>query len=418
MPQTPIDAFGTFGSRDVTLTHVTSDTYHVVGRSAITAFDTCDGILLVDTGLYSEADELAAALRQETSAPIDTVLLTHGHMDHVYGVESYLLENQPQPEIIAHENMAGRFDRYARTVGYNEAINARQYGGTADVYDHIPDFDDSLIGWPDPAPTTWYSEDRTINVGEATFELNHGKGETDDHTWMYCPERDVLCSGDLFANVPPNAGNPQKVQRYPDQWAVALREMAELEPEAVCMGHFEPILGDSSEVSRRMHVMADFLEALVDRTLEQLNAGAPPHVDIIHDVSIPEVDEDWFEARYHATQFIIRNVIRYYGGWWNGRPSDLKPARRSVLASELMDLVGGRERILDRIEELHGDDELQVASHLADVALEARPDDDRVQDVVADHYERRSEREEDSLSTNLFAAASEYAEQGRPYTGS
>ena len=38
----------------------------------------------------------------------------------------------------------------------------------------------------------------------------------------------MLLPGDLFIWVFPNAGNPQKVQRYPDDWAVALRKMAVL----------------------------------------------------------------------------------------------------------------------------------------------------------------------------------------------
>ena len=38
----------------------------------------------------------------------------------------------------------------------------------------------------------------------------------------------MLCCGDLFIWASPNAGNPQKVQRYPLEWADALRQMLAL----------------------------------------------------------------------------------------------------------------------------------------------------------------------------------------------
>src|SRR5947208_3667236 len=55
--------------------------------------------------------------------------------------------------------------------------------------------------------------------GGVRFELHHAKGETDDHTWTWIPSEKVLCCGDLFIWASPNAGNPQKVQRYPREWA-------------------------------------------------------------------------------------------------------------------------------------------------------------------------------------------------------
>ena len=33
----------------------------------------------------------------------------------------------------------------------------------------------------------------------------------------------MLCTGDLFIWAAPNCGNPQKAQRFPWEWAVALR---------------------------------------------------------------------------------------------------------------------------------------------------------------------------------------------------
>ena len=65
-----------------------------------------------------------------------------------------------------------------------------------------------------------------IAAGGVALELHHGRGETDDHTWIWWPERRILWTGDLFIWVTPNAGNPQKVQRYAADWSSALREMA------------------------------------------------------------------------------------------------------------------------------------------------------------------------------------------------
>ena len=41
----------------------------------------------------------------------------------------------------------------------------------------------------------------------------------------------------------PNAGNPQKVQRYPVEWAAALRSMVALGPELLLPAHGLPIEG-------------------------------------------------------------------------------------------------------------------------------------------------------------------------------
>src|SRR5205085_9528348 len=72
---------------------------------------------------------------------------------------------------------------------------------------------------------------RSSDLGDLTFELRHARGETDDATWTWIPERKIVAPGDLFIWAAPNAGNPQKVQRYCGEWAVALREMSALGAE-------------------------------------------------------------------------------------------------------------------------------------------------------------------------------------------
>ena len=82
-----------------------------------------------------------------------------------------------------------------------------------------------------------------LDVGGDTLELHHAAGETDDHTWVWVPERtDAVHRRPLHLGSP-NGGNPQKVQRYPGEWAAALRTMAALGAEMLLPGHGLPIVG-------------------------------------------------------------------------------------------------------------------------------------------------------------------------------
>ena len=53
-------------------------------------------------------------------------------------------------------------------------------------------------------------------------------------------------TGDFVIWNFPNAGNPQKVQRYPIEWAAALRAMIAKEPELLLPAHGLPIAGRSA----------------------------------------------------------------------------------------------------------------------------------------------------------------------------
>jgi glyoxylase-like metal-dependent hydrolase (beta-lactamase superfamily II) len=416
MPEADIDPFETdmFVDPHDNVVEVTDRTYFHASFSAITAFETDDGLVLVDTGVEQTSARMAETLREATDAPVHTAIYTHGHLDHAYGLEHYLTESQDDPRVIAHENVPDRFARYARTAGHNEAINARQFGGAASETDTLTDESGSRFREPAYPPTTLYDDALTIEVGDTTFRLRHARGETDDHTYVHCPERGVLCSGDFHINVAPNAGNPQKVQRYPWEWADTLREMAGLEPEHLCPGHGRPVVDDPEEVRDRLLQSAAYLDEIVDQTLAALNDGSPPHVDIVHELDLPDYDEPWLAESYDEAAFIARNVVRYYGGWWSGRPSELKPAPREELAAELAALAGDARTLADRALAL-AEEDIRVACHLADYALEAAPDDEAVQEAVVDVYERRARGEANLMSGNIYSSAAEYAREGRPF---
>ena len=182
----------------------------------------------------------------------------------------------------------------------------------------------------------------------------------------------------------PNAGNPQKVQRYPWDWSKGLKQMAALAPRTLCPSHGAPIINDAQKVRRILLETAEILDQIVDRTLEAMAKGAPPHTDIVHMVELPTSKSPWLQPIYDEAEFIVRNVIRYYGGWWNGRPGDLKPAPRAALARELAVLTGGADALVARAVEIAASGDMRLACHLADFAMEAAPDDERVTSAVAE----------------------------------
>ena len=269
----------------------------------------------------------------------------------------------PAPaRVVAHENVPLRFDRYTLTAGYNGTINARQF-----------QLEELAFPTEFRYPDETYRDELTLEVGGERFELHHAKGETDDHTWTWIPSRRTLCCGDLFIWATPNAGNPQKAQRYPREWAAALRKMAELDAELMLPGHGLPVSG-AERVRAALSDTAALLESLVEQTLELMNEGAP--LDrILQAVRVPDdLHRPYLRAVYDEPEFIVRNLWRLYGGWYEGDPARLKPAADARLAQELAAMAGGAERLAERARELSDAGEARLAGHLAQFAFLAQPE--------------------------------------------
>lgn len=365
----------------------------------VTALQTEEGLVLVDTGSFLPVshERSFAAVREWTDLPLHTAIYTHGHVDHAYGLPPFLRElaskGLPRPRIVGHVDVGPRMERYVETAGYNSIINSRQFG--------VP------IQWPtDPdPPTITYTDRMDLRVGGRELRLVHARGETDDHTWIHVPDAKVLCTGDLFIWAIPNAGNPQKVQRYASDWSRALREMAALEAEVLLPGHGLPILG-AARVREALQETAACLEFLYRETVDRMNAGATIY-EIVEEVELPEQlrEKPYLRPVYDEPEFVVRNVYRCLGGWYSGVPSELKPAPRREQALEIAELAGGLDRLLKRVGALLEKGELRLACHLADWAMEAAEDSPEVHRVRAEVYRRRLEIEASTMSQGIFRAA-------------
>ena len=302
-----------------------------------------------------------------------------------------------------HINVARRFDRYNLTNGYNHIINERQFGQFRSAGYDISS-EKQFLPASSPKPDKTYTDTLTMNVGGLDIELHHARGETDDHTWAWIPKHRAICAGDFFIWNFPNAGNPQKVQRYPREWAAALREMAAKNAELFLPAHGLPIAG-AARIKRVLTEVADALDLLVNETVALMNQGARLN-DIIHTVKIDAttLQKPYLRPLYDEPEFVVRNIWRLYGGWHDGNPANLKPAKENALAAELATLAGGARKIAQRAREL-ADTDPRVACHLAEFAALAAPDDTQVHALRAEVFQRRRDSETSLMAKGIFGSA-------------
>jgi alkyl sulfatase BDS1-like metallo-beta-lactamase superfamily hydrolase len=385
-------------TQDLGLAEVADRTAFNVAFGNISAFATDEGLLLVDTGNQVFAATNHERVRGWNAERLHTTVFTHGHIDHVFGLAPFEQEAAAKgwapPHVIAHELLPARFERYVLTAGYNGVINQRQFQFPRPYWPTEYRYPDEL-----------YRDEHALTVGGETWELHHDKGETDDATWVWNPGRKVLCTGDLFIWASPNCGNPQKVQRYPREWSIGLRKMAVLGAEVLLPGHGFPIFG-ADRISQALGDTAELLESLVDQTLEMMNAGARLD-DIVHAVRAPQhlLDKPYLRPVYDEPEFVVRNLWRLYGGWYDGNPAHLKPAPDAVLAAELAQLAGGAGVLASRAQELATSGDLRLAGHLAEMAALAAPDDAAVHAARAEVFGARAAEERSTMSKGVFSWA-------------
>jgi alkyl sulfatase BDS1-like metallo-beta-lactamase superfamily hydrolase len=404
------------------LSALTDDIAIVESFSHSVAVRTDEGLVLFDASGQGSGPAVVAALRGWSTAPVHTLVYTHGHLDHVGGSGAVAADAQargnPRPRVVAHANVPVRLDRYRDTAGYNTLINLRQFGwlldrdgGAAGELRPAMEVSEDFVPQDVLAPSLLVGDAETLTVGGLEIELHHARGETDDHLWSWIPAHRAVSTGDLLIWNFPNAGNPQKVQRYPLEWAAALRAILAKEPELLLPAHGLPIAG-RERIATVLTDVAEVLETLVADTLALMNEGAPLDT-VLREVTVApsQLAKPYLRPLYDEPEFVVRNVWRLYGGWYDGNPARLKPAADAAVGQEVAALAGGAKVLVDRALELAAAGDLRLACQLVEWAGSAA-DDPATHAARAAIYQARMDAESSLMAKGIFGY--EVRRSGRP----
>lgn len=331
--------------------------------------ETPQGLVLVDVPGRRGAGRMMNVLRTITGAPVHTVFLTHGHLDHALTLDAVDADAESKgfgrPRAVAQRNLVQRFNRYTMLHGYHDHINRIQFA----VPPGIPAF--SL---PSRYPDVTFDQSISASVGGLVFHAYHAQGETDDGLWVWAPEKKTVFAGDLVIIGMPNIGNPFKVQRFALDWAEGLDSILSKEPEFLIPGHGNVIIGKDN-IRRHLLTVSGALRYLHDEVVKRLNAGMR-YEDILHEVDLPPElkNSPYLAPLYGCPEFVVHGILRQYTGWYDGNPANLFPPKKIEIRREIASLID-KETLRKRACDLKNEGRTAMALQIVDIALSAELDD-------------------------------------------
>jgi glyoxylase-like metal-dependent hydrolase (beta-lactamase superfamily II) len=176
------------------------------------------GVVVIDAlGSPELARRLIAQIRKVTDKPINTVIVTHYHADHVYGLQVF---NDAGVRIVAH-TASGEYLN-------SETARLRLEASRQDLF---PWVDENTKLVPPNAPINGAQK---LVVGGVDFEIIPvGPSHTPDDLVVWLPQSRVLFAGDLvFRNRIPFVG-----QADSRQWIESLNALLKFPAKVLVPGH-------------------------------------------------------------------------------------------------------------------------------------------------------------------------------------
>jgi cyclase len=218
--------------------HIKDNLYKVPGAGGnTTVFIREDGVVLVDTKLANNGEQILTQVRTVTDKPVTMIINTHSHPDH-NGSNDYFKAASPAIQVVAHENVK-------KWVTAAPRVN------------------------PAMVPDRVFSQTMTLGTGKDRIDFYYfGAGHTDGDAFIVFPSVRAMCIGDLMAwnmapLIDPAAGG--SIIAIADTLEKAVKGIKNV--DMVIEGH------GNVNTWQGMRTYAEFMRALLDEAKVGLARG-------------------------------------------------------------------------------------------------------------------------------------------------
>ncbi|MEM7118025.1 MAG: alkyl/aryl-sulfatase [Chloroflexota bacterium] len=353
-----------YGASNVTL---------LVGETSLIVVDT-----LESTGA---AEVLLADLRQISDKPIETIIYTHSHRDHVSGATVFAADQNPT--IIARPpetNMLGAKEvaaisrlRAKRQFAIGEPSWVRINLGLGPGERPLKGLGAGIV----PANKLVEGNSEVHHIDGFELHFISAPGETPDTMLVWLPQQRVLIGADNYYKSFPNL-YPIRGSAYRDValWVQSLDKMMGLNAETLLPGHSRPLFG-ADQIREVLTNYRDGINHILQETLAGINRGMTIE-ELVQTVKLPPhlADKPYLQEFYGSVAWSVRAIFTGYLGWFDGNPTNMFPLSPQAEAAEMADLAGGVDGLLAKAEEAVANGRFQWTLQLADhlIALEQHVD--------------------------------------------
>ena len=394
---------------------VTEGVYQAVGfgiaNSIMIEGDEC--IFIVDVmGSMQTANEVKAEFDKITQKPIEALIYTHNHADHVMGGLAFAPDGKI--DVYAHDTTNYYINRFANVLRpVLRKRSARMFGSY--LRDLGPDQMENVGLGPfvetlDPnmtlgliRPNKTFSDELEAEICGVKVHLVHAPGETNDQLFVWLPERGVLLPGDNIYKAFPNLYSIRgTLYRDVLTWAYSIDKMRALRPTHLVPSHTRSISGQD-EVYETLTAYRDAIQFVHDQTIRGINQGLTPD-ELVEVVKLPPhlAEHPFLQEYYGKVEWSVRGIFNGYLGWFDGDAARLESANPGERSAGMASLAGGVEGLQRAAREALEKEQYEWAAELATHLIRLKPSSANAKQIKADALRALGRRQLNSNARNYY----------------
>jgi alkyl sulfatase BDS1-like metallo-beta-lactamase superfamily hydrolase len=159
----------------------------------------------------------------------------------------------------------------------------------------------------------------------------------------------------------------------------------------------------------------DLYANINNQVLHFVNQGVT--INQIHNVyETPKgIAQQWYNRGYHGSpEHNSRGVVNRFIGYWDANPATLIPLSPADSAPLYVEMMGGRDKIMAKSQELHDAGEYLQAQEVMNKLVQAEPENQAAKDLLADVFEQIGYQQENPGLRNSYLSGALELRSGIP----